>query len=178
MERQNRLPASQRLRFRIPTLEDAVFYMALLSDPDYIRFISDRGITTPEKARTFIEENTLPSFARQDGVGLWVVEEHASGTPIGLCGLVMRDGLDMPDLGYAFLKEHRGKGYAVEAAEAVVEFARTELELEGLCAITHPENARSADLLIKVGFHPEGQRVLPKIDGITNYFVADLNGRA
>ncbi|WP_420412812.1 GNAT family N-acetyltransferase [Roseibium sp.] len=170
----NCLPESPRLSFRKPVLEDAGFYLALLTDPDYIRFISDRGITSLEAARGFIEENTLPAFERNGGFGLWVVEQKDSGNPVGLCGLVVREGLNMPDLGYAFLKEHRGNGYAREAALSVLDFAHFELGFRELCAITSPENGRSAALLKKIGFRQDGQRSLPKIEGIADYFVADL----
>jgi RimJ/RimL family protein N-acetyltransferase len=174
MLKTNSFPDSPRLGFRIPVPFDAGFYLRLFTDPDYIRFISDRGVRTLEAARTYIEENTLPSFERNGGIGLWIVSEKDSDTPIGICGLVVREGLEIPDLGYAFLSQHRGKGYAREAAEAVLEFARSELGLGELCAITHPENDRSALLLTKIGFQSNGQRTLPKIEGISNYFVADL----
>lgn len=169
-----RFPGSPRLAFRKPEPSDAPFYLQLMSDPDYIRFIADRGITTLEAACTFIEKNTLPSFEKNGGVGLWLVEEKSSGDPAGICGLVVRDGLEMPDLGYAFLDKFRGKGYAREAAEAVLLFSGAELGLGQICAITHPANSRSAELLLKTGFRASGQRDLPQIDGISDYYVADL----
>ncbi|MGV2978179.1 GNAT family N-acetyltransferase [Roseibium alexandrii] len=168
------MPQSPRLRFRLPELSDAAFYQSLMSDPDYIRFIADRGITSIEAARAYIDEKVLPGFEENEGVGLWIIAEKDSDDPVGLCGLVVRDGLDMPDLGYAFHKDHRGKGYAQEAAKAIIAFARSELGLSQLCAITHPENARSSALLMKIGFQPNGQKSLPKIEGIADYFVADL----
>jgi len=168
------MPQSPRLRFRLPELSDAAFYQSLMSDPDYIRFIADRGITNLDAAHAYIDEKVLPGFEENEGVGLWIVAEKDSDEPVGLCGLVVRDGLEMPDLGYAFHKNYRGNGYAQEAAKAVIAFARSELGLTQLCAITHPENVRSSALLMKIGFQPNGQKSLPKIEGIADYFVAEL----
>ena len=164
------LPVSERLLFRLPTSNDAGFYRKLMNEPDYIRFISDQGIRTDEDAISYIEDKSLSRFAKY-GVGLWVVETRDTKTPIGVCGLVVRDELDCPDLGYGFLQDYRGKGYAREAGQAVLDFAREHLDVRLLCAITDPENTRSSGLLKKVGFVYEGQRHLAEIGATSDYFV-------
>lgn len=166
-------PASSRLDFRRPNRSDAAFYLELTNEPDYIRFIRDTGLRTLADASIYIEEKALSVF-REHGVGLWVVEEHSTGSPIGLCGLIVRAGLEFPDLGYAFLSAYRGRGYALEAARATVSFARSDLGVSTLCAITHPDNQRSARLLENVGFSRDGQRTLLSIGSPADYFVIDL----
>jgi RimJ/RimL family protein N-acetyltransferase len=70
---------------------------------------------------------------------------------MGICGLVKREGLEDTDLGFAFLPPFWGKGYAVEAASAVMTEAREEIGLRKVVAITVPENHRSIRVLEKVG---------------------------
>ncbi|MEP2703619.1 MAG: GNAT family N-acetyltransferase [Roseibium sp.] len=164
------IPVSKRLTFRLPTREDAAFYLKMMNEPDYIRFIADHGIRCEEDALGYIEAKSLARFEKH-GVGLWVVETRATGTPIGVCGLVVRDGLDYPDLGYGFLEAHRGKGYAREASQAVLDFARSNLNMKTLCAITDPDNERSNGLLKKVGFVQDGQKYLAEIGEISDYFI-------
>ena len=162
-------PISERLRFRLPSGNDAGFYHRLMNEPDYIRFIADHGIRTEDDARNYINNKSLARFATH-GVGLWVIEPKQAPEPIGVCGLVVRNELKYPDLGFAFLEEHRGNGYGREAGQAVLEFVQKELKLSTLCAITNPENQRSANLLVKLGFEADGQRHLSEIGSTSNYY--------
>lgn len=166
-------PESTRLRFRLPTPDDAGFYRTLMNEPDYHRFIADRGIRSDEDAVGYIESKVLGHFATH-GVGLWLVELKETGTPIGACGLVVRDELEHPDLGYAFLRDSRGKGYAVEAARAVLAFVAENMDIPFLCAITHTENIRSSGLLLKVGFAAKGQIYMAAYDDTSDYFVYEI----
>lgn len=72
-----------------------------------------------------------------------------------MCGLVKRDGLENVDVGYAFLPEHFGKGYAFESTSRIVRFAKEKVCLKALDAITIAANAPSIKLLEKLGFHFE-----------------------
>jgi ribosomal-protein-alanine N-acetyltransferase len=69
-----------------------------------------------------------------------------------MCGLIRRDTLDHPDLGFAFLPRFRGQGYAREAAQATLDYARQSLDIGPLLAITSLDNERSIALLEKLGF--------------------------
>jgi RimJ/RimL family protein N-acetyltransferase len=130
---------------------DASFILALLNDPDFIQNIADRGVRTVDDARQYIANGPAASYA-QHGFGLYRVQFTATGESIGLCGLVRRAGLDDVDLGYAFLPEFRGKGYAVEAATAVRHHAHHSLHLPRIVAITDPTNTPSIRVLLKIGF--------------------------
>ncbi len=70
-----------------------------------------------------------------------------------MCGLIQRDTLPDVDIGFAFLPRYRAQGYALEAAQATVQFARNVLKLPRLAAITTPDNASSQKLLGKLGMH-------------------------
>jgi RimJ/RimL family protein N-acetyltransferase len=152
-----------RLVFRRLDDDDAPFIVALLNDPDWLRFIGDRGVRTPDDARAYLLRGPLAAYARV-GFGLWRVERKADGVPMGICGLVDRDGLDDVDVGFAFLPAFRGHGYAFEAASATLVHARDVLGLPRVVAIVSPDNARSVALLEKLGLHFERMTTLPGDD--------------
>jgi RimJ/RimL family protein N-acetyltransferase len=140
-----------RLIVRELTLSDAPFIVSLLNDPGFIRNIGDRGVRTEEDAREYLTAGPLASYARH-GFGLCAVTLTATGEPIGICGVLQRDELPDPDLGFAFLPQFRGHGYACEAAAAVKADAHARLGLATLLAIVNPANDASIRLLAKLGF--------------------------
>ncbi len=148
---------TERLTIRRFTADDAAFVYALYNDPDFLRYIGDRGVHSIDDARAYIEAGPIASYARH-GFGLYVVEVKPGMQPVGVCGILKRDALDAPDLGFAFLPDHRGRGYASEAARAVLAFARETLGLTRILAITSPDNATSMAVLGKLGF------VLDRVD--------------
>jgi len=83
------------------------------------------------------------------------VELKESGEPVGMCGLLKRDWLPDADIGFAFLPRFWRRGYALEAASAVLAHARDGLGLRRVVAITTPENDASIGLLGKLGFRFE-----------------------
>lgn len=140
-----------RLRIREITEADAPFMLALLNEPSFIANIGDRGVRTEASARQYIADGPLASYARH-GFGLCAVTLAGSTTPIGICGLLKRDALPDPDIGFAFLPPYWAKGFAFEAASAVTHYARETLRLVRLLAIVNPSNAGSIRLLEKLGF--------------------------
>jgi ribosomal-protein-alanine N-acetyltransferase len=143
-----------RLVLRELTADDALFILELLNEPDFVRFIGDRGVKNLVDAREYIRKGPVDSYVR-NGFGLYAACLR-DGSPLGICGLVKREGLSDPDLGFAFLARHRSKGYALESARAVLERARTEIKLARILAVTTPDNERSIALLRKAGFEFEG----------------------
>jgi len=164
---------TDRLVLRRVTLADAPFILELLNDPDWLRFIGDKGVRTLEDARGYIETGPLASYARH-GFGLYVVARKTDPAPIGLCGLVKRDVLPDVDVGYAFLPQHRGSGYAHEAAAAVLRFARNEVGLARIAAITNSENERSIRVLEKLGLSFERMIRLAPDSPEIRYFARSL----
>lgn len=152
---------TERLRLRRFDLADAPFILRLLNDAGFLRFIGDRGVRTLEDARLYLERVPLESY-RAHGFGGYVVELEPRGIPIGMCGLMRKPWLPAPDLAYAFLAEHRGQGFAVEAARAVLGHAQGTLGLERVVAIVLPDNTASISLLQKLGFAAEGGVVDPR----------------
>ncbi len=142
---------TERLTLRLVSVDDALFILELYNHPDFYRFIGDKQIRTEDEARRYIQDNMLPMQERK-GVSLLVVETKHDQKPIGVCGLVKRDTLTTFDIGYGYLPSAYGKGYALEAARAVVDFARKEMSLEKLFAISNNDNTRSISLLKKISF--------------------------
>jgi len=141
---------TDRLTLRHATLDDADFTLRLLNEPSFVRFIGDRGVRTLDDARRYIAERFIASYDRH-GFGLWIVERKASAGAMGLCGLVKRDALPDPDIGFAFLPAFWSRGYAYESAAAVKDFAVNTLRLPRVLAITSPDNAGSIRIVEKLG---------------------------
>ena len=162
---------TDRLVLRRMTRDDAPFILELVNDPDWLRFIGDRGVRTLGDARAYIEKGPMEMYALY-GVGLCVVELKPGGEPIGICGLLRRETLDAPDLGFAFLPAFRGKGYAYESAFATLAHGLRELRFERIVAITSPDNERSGKLLEKLGFRFERMLRLPNESEDVRLFAA------
>lgn len=142
---------TERLVIRPFTLEDAPFILRLLNEPSFIENITDKGVRTLEQAADYLNSGPLASY-QAHGHGLWMVQHRVTGTPMGMCGLIKRDTLPELDLGYAFLPEFWGLGYACEAAEACAAWGRDTLCLRGLLAIVSADNGASIRLLEKLRF--------------------------
>jgi RimJ/RimL family protein N-acetyltransferase len=140
-----------RLRLRELTAGDAPYMLRQLNEPSFIENIADRGVRDLQQAAAYLENGPIASY-RNHGFGFWAVLEKNSGAIIGMCGLVKRDNLPEPDLGYAFLPEHTGQGLAYEACQASLAAANRDFALTGLLAIVNPGNAPSRRLLVKLGF--------------------------
>src|SRR5688500_15335731 len=139
---------------------DAAFILELLNEPGWLRYIGDRGIRTLDGARAYIENGPLKMY-RDHGFGLYVVQTRQGGEPLGLCGLIKRDGLDDVDIGFAFLARHNGRGYGLESATAVMDHARRTLGLGRIVAITSVDNQPSIRLLERIGLRFEKLITLP-----------------
>jgi RimJ/RimL family protein N-acetyltransferase len=139
-----------RLVLRQFSTEDAEFILELLNEPSFIRNIGDRGVRTIEAANSYIQNGPVVSYAK-NGFGLYMVKLKETNESIGMCGLIKRDILQDVDIGYAFLPRFWSKGYAVEAAQAVKEYAKQVIGLKRLVAIVDPENERSIHVLEKIG---------------------------
>jgi RimJ/RimL family protein N-acetyltransferase len=155
---------TERLDLRWATPADADFICGLLNEPSWLQNIGDRGVRTAEDARAWIEERLLGNCWAQ-GFGFWAVERAADGVLIGICGLVLREGLPDVDVGYAFVPQFWGQGFAREAAGACLQYGREVLGLRRVLALTNPDNAASGRVLEAIGLRLEETRVL---DGQTS----------
>ena len=147
---------TERLILRELTLDDVDFVIAALNDPDFVRKVIDRGVRTRDDARAYLQAGPMASYAA-NGHGLWCVLQKSDGAFIGLCGLIRRDGLADPDVGYVFLPAYRGQGYAKEAAAASVAYGREVLKLPRVTAIVDAANLGSIRVLEAIGLRHQDE---------------------
>ena len=154
---------TERLYLRRVTLDDADLLLAVWNDPAFIKHVGDRGVRTTEEAEEAMKGGALKLYADY-GYGPYAVVRRDDGVRMGICGLFKRDNLDYPDIGFGVLPEFCGKGYAGEAAFAVLTHARDDLRIEELTAIVSPGNAPSIGLIEKLGLMFVGMITMPGDD--------------
>lgn len=153
---------TERLVLSQLSVTDAGFILELLNDPAFLQFVGDKGVRTLDDAREYILTGPVDSY-EQHGFGLYLTTLKGSGESAGICGLVKRETLQHADIGYGLLPEFRGQGYALEAAAAVLNYARTVLGLDRILAVTSPDNHASIRILKKLGLGFE--RMISLSDG-------------
>src|SRR5215218_2863709 len=145
---------TERLILRQLTVDDAPFILTMLNEPSFLRYIGDKKVRNLEDARQYMLNGPVASYEK-NGFGLCVVELKESHMPIGMCGLVKREELPDPDIGFAFLPDYWNKGFAYEGAAAVLHDGRERLSLQRILAITSLDNEASIKLLERLGFRFE-----------------------
>lgn len=135
---------------RHATRDDAAFILKLVNEPGWLRFIGDRDVHDLDAARAYIDERLLVNYDKL-GFGMYVVNNKASNTPIGLMGFVKRETLDAPDIGYAVSETQQGKGYAFEVCSALINYGWSNLGFDKLYGYCLPDNAPSIRILEKLG---------------------------
>lgn len=135
---------SERLRFEPLNRSHAPLVLALFTDPMFIRYVGDRGLRSEADA---IEQIEGP-LARQQRAYATKYAVFEQDEPVGLCGLMQRDYLPAPDLGYSFLPTARGRGLAREAARWVLSHSQQAM----VYAMVNSDNQASRALLEHMAF--------------------------
>jgi ribosomal-protein-alanine N-acetyltransferase len=141
---------TSRMILRELTRVDVAFVLEIVNSPGWLRYIGDRGVKDLEGAERYIDRN-INNYQVQ-GFGLYAMVLKDTMEVTGMCGLLKREYLPAADIGYALLPQFEGRGLALEAAKAVVEFAKNKLQMDTLFAIVTPQNQRSIGLLEKLVF--------------------------
>jgi RimJ/RimL family protein N-acetyltransferase len=140
--------ATERLEFRAWSELDLYLANALFGDPKVTALVG--GPFDGEAVRTRLA--TEISTQREHGFAYWPLFEP-SGAFVGCCGLKPKyPERSIPELGFYLRPAYWGKGIAVEAGRAVIAYAWNVLDVPGLFAGHHPENAGSKKALEKLGF--------------------------
>lgn len=148
---------TERLRLTRLTEADAGFLVALLNQPSFLRFIGDKQVRNESDALRYLRDGPDAMHARY-GFCLYRMALKADDTAIGMCGLLQREQLEAPDIGFAVLTAFEGKGYTTEAAQAVLQHAFQTLKLARILGIANVDNAGSHRLLEKIGLRYQGRR--------------------
>lgn len=160
---------TSRLKIRELTVDDAEFIFGLVNEPSFLENIGDKGVRNLEDARRFIVEGPWASH-RDRGYGQFLVELKEGGDAIGVCGILYRETIGVPDIGCAFLPKYWRQGYAYESALAMMEYGRTKLGVEKIVGLTSQKNVASIKALEKLGMSFERMVKMSESDpGIALY---------
>ncbi len=140
---------TKRLKLRLFTHDDLQIMFKLGTDPDVIKY-ADTPCKDLEEAKQRLEQGPLSDYQKY-GYGRFAVELKETGKVIGFCGIKYLPEIDLPEVGYRYLKEYWGRGIGTEAAQVCVEFARDDLKIEKLIALIIPENMDSIRVAEKLG---------------------------
>lgn len=152
---------TDRLNLRELTIVDANFILQLMNAPNWLQYIGDRQVRTKSDAANYISKKIISSY-RSNGFGLYLIQLKETKKPIGICGLVQREGLDKPDIGFAILPIYEEKGLITEAANAIIKYAKDKLQLKIVYGITTEENVASIKVLQNIGMQFSKKILLPK----------------
>jgi RimJ/RimL family protein N-acetyltransferase len=139
-------------------MEDVPLVHALWTDEHVRYFLFDDRIISPDEARLFVE-GSLANF-EQYGYGLWLVfPARESYRLVGFAGFLCLEE-ETPGLIYGVQPDFCGRGYATEAAGAVLRYAFEELDLTKVKADVDEPNAASVRVLEKLGMRRTGRAVV------------------
>lgn len=151
---------TERLYIRPVSTDDAPFILELMNSPKWIKYIGDRNINTIEEAKNYITDKALSQLKTHGHTNNLVIRK-ADNTKLGTCGIYHREGTELPDIGFAFLPNYEGKGYAFEAMQQIMQFAQVNLKLKSVRAFTMEDNTSSKKLLYRLGLELVGLRKFP-----------------
>ena len=140
---------TERLVIRLLDIKDSDFIFDLYNQPSFKQLIGDKGINTLEDAKHLIE-NYNHSFL-QSGYAMLAVEHKQDQSLLGINGLLLREQFEYPDIGFAFLPQFWGMGFATESSQAIIALAKAR-EHKKLLAFTSTFNKPSQRLLSQLGF--------------------------
>lgn len=150
---------SERLIIRDTSINDAVFYFELFNNPDWIKFISDKNLKSVDETAAYLEKMKSEN-SKLGGLGFFTVLLKETNKAIGVSTALQRDALEYIDIGYGFLPEARGKGYATEATKLIIEYVRNTFKQKKVYAFTKPNNENSQKLLKNLNFKYIGKKVI------------------
>jgi RimJ/RimL family protein N-acetyltransferase len=157
---------TDRLCLRVPNPRDAEPLYGLFADAEVMRGLGKEPVSAVEDVRGSIEE-AIEGW-KIDGLGMFVLETTAADRRIvGQAGLMIFDTRGwtpsthanagrhaQPELGWALMQEHWGRGYATEAAAAIRDWAWECREIDRLVSLIAPDNVRSQRVARRIGAIP------------------------
>jgi len=146
---------TERLRLRPFQISDAPDVQRLAGDPD----VSATALDLPFPFEVGMAEEWISTHAGEFARGrlaAFAVTLRGSGELLGAAGLMQEPEHRRASLGYWIGKAHWGRGYATEAAGAVVAFGFRQWGLRRIHADHLVRNPSSGNVLRKLGMRPEG----------------------
>lgn len=144
---------SERLRLRPPLHTDLRNIHLLGSDPEVMRYIRDGQTQNLEQAR---EDLQLRIEQSNTQFGYWITETK-EGEFIGWMALKPLEYTSYVEIGYRYMQEQWGRGYATEASFRLLQYAFSRLNLPEVVAVALEENRASTRVMEKVGMTYQGR---------------------
>lgn len=148
---------SARLRFDMITEQDAGFLFELDQDPEVMRFINGGNVPSLEEVHSVFMPRLMAYFDREKGWGLFRITVRETSEPIGWI-LIRPMGFfsEAPEyrnleIGWRLMRQAWGKGYATEAATAVLEAVAAKGDVDFVSALAMEGNEASIKLMKKLG---------------------------
>jgi RimJ/RimL family protein N-acetyltransferase len=151
---------TERLKLRPWCGADVASNTAMLADPDTARFITVDGKPITEELVGWRNAAVMAGHWALHGAGMFVVEEKASGRFAGRVGPWFPPGWPGFEVGWGIARDFRGKGYAVEAARAAIDWVFATFELDRVIHCIVPENIASQAVARRLGAERQGKTEL------------------
>lgn len=149
------------LLVRETTVEDIDYFYTIYENPLMTKY-TDRLFTNPEDEKEY-QKRYIQEVYEFMGYGIWTVTLKETGEIIGRAGLAVREGYEIPELGFLIGVPWQNRGYAYEVCTAIIEYAKKELEFEGIMAVVHSDNEKSNRLCKKLGFQCTEEVIEPNM---------------
>lgn len=147
-----------RLSLRESTVADVDDFYRIYRDPSITNYMENL-FPDKDEERSYMNDYIQKIYGFY-GFGMWSILHTATGQVIGRAGLSVREGYELPELGFVIDVSFQHQGYAYEISQAILQYARDELEFQKVQAFCHPENIPSLHLLQKLGFTYAGTDLL------------------
>jgi RimJ/RimL family protein N-acetyltransferase len=165
---------TDRLLLKPADKDDADFVLQIYNTPKFLKFIGDRKLRTKTDAENYIAEKMLPQMEKL-GFGNYVIINKETGAKMGSVGIFARETVEVMDIGFSFLPEFFGFGYAFEASEFLINHVKQNFGLQKISAITMEENTASRKLIEKLGLKIIKKIILPNDTEELMYYEKNLD---
>jgi RimJ/RimL family protein N-acetyltransferase len=166
------LTTTERLTISKVTLADAPFFLELVNTPNFKKYIGDKNLSSIAGVEDYLKAGILKSY-EDHGFSYYTLRLHDSEEILGIVGILKRDNLECPDIGFAMLPQFEGKGYGYESSVAMMQLAKAQFGIDKIAAITLEHNTNSINLITKLGLEFE-KKVKPFADEAELLFFAKL----
>lgn len=139
---------TERLQVRHLILGDLDSLAALCGDATAMQYMDDGSTLSRASCEKWIA--ICQEKYKSRGYGTSAIIEKDSGAFVGFCGVVRGPGNDFDEIIYALLPRYWGKGYATEAAEAMLHYVFQHSQLESIYATIHTDNRTSQKMMAKL----------------------------
>lgn len=144
------ITTTKRCIIRESVLEDVDSFYEIYKEPSITEYME--GLYTDRDAEIAYLRDYIKNVYGFYGYGMWTVLEKAGGQVIGRAGLSLREGCDIPELGFVIGVPWQRQGYAYEVCQAVLAYGREELDFTRFQALIMEGNEKSRALCEKLGF--------------------------